>query len=211
MQRKRLGLDMKAANRNVFDASTVTAAVRKMAGGGKEKPRRPNGHARSKSDAAGLDAAEAAVVWPAEGPRSRTAGPPSRLATTRKLAARSRPTQLPPACKTWLDHLPAGTKLEPVAVTADGHDLAGGRGRIKAANAELEALERAPAPSEDIEARVRDYVRGLRRRCGASASASASASCGQVPSRRPPGTSPSTHATRWRCSPRCSQTGCSVS
>jgi hypothetical protein len=65
------------------------------------------------------------------------------------------------ACKGWLDRLPAGTKLEPVAVTADGHDLAGVRGRIKAAIAELEALRRAPAPSEDIEARVRDYVRGL--------------------------------------------------
>ena len=64
-------------------------------------------------------------------------------------------------CKNWLDHLPADTKLEPVAVTADGHDLAGVRGRIKAANVELEALRRAPAPSEDIEARVRDYVRGL--------------------------------------------------
>jgi hypothetical protein len=64
-------------------------------------------------------------------------------------------------CKAWLDGLPAGTKLEPVAVTADGHDLAGIRDRIKAANAELDALKRAPAPSSDIEARVRDYVRGL--------------------------------------------------
>jgi hypothetical protein len=64
-------------------------------------------------------------------------------------------------CKTWLDRLPTGTQLEPVAVTADGHDLAAVRGRIKAANAELEALRRAPAPSEDIEARVRAYVRGL--------------------------------------------------
>src|SRR5262249_55960127 len=63
--------------------------------------------------------------------------------------------------KGWLDRLPAGTKLEPIAITADGHDLAGVRGRIKGANAELEALRRAPAPSEDVEARVRDYVRGL--------------------------------------------------
>ena len=46
--------------------------------------------------------------------------------------------------------MPTGTKLEPVAVTTDG-----------TANAELEALRRAPAPSEDIEARVRAYVRGL--------------------------------------------------
>jgi len=64
-------------------------------------------------------------------------------------------------CKAWLDRLPAGTKLEPVAVTADGHDLVGVRKRIKTANAELEALRRVPAPSKDIEARVRDYVGGL--------------------------------------------------
>ena len=77
------------------------------------------------------------------------------------------------ACKAWLDRLPAGTQLEPVAVTADGHDLAGVRGRIKTANAEVEALRRAPAPSEDIEARDRYYVQGLAPKCGASASASA--------------------------------------
>jgi hypothetical protein len=65
------------------------------------------------------------------------------------------------ACKAWLDGLHAGTKLEPVTVSADGHDLAGVRERIKAANAELDALRRAPAPSHDIEARVRHYVRGL--------------------------------------------------
>ena len=65
------------------------------------------------------------------------------------------------ACKAWLDGLPAGTKLEPVPVAADGNDLAGIRDRIKTANAELDALKRAPAPSSDIEARVRDYVRGL--------------------------------------------------
>jgi hypothetical protein len=65
------------------------------------------------------------------------------------------------ACKAWVDRLPAGTKLEPVAVTADGHDLAGVRKHITAANAELDALRRAPAPSDDIEARVQDYLRGL--------------------------------------------------
>jgi hypothetical protein len=65
------------------------------------------------------------------------------------------------ACKAWLDRLPAGTQLKPVPVIADGHDLAGVRKRITAANAELDALRRAPAPSDDIEARVRDYVRGL--------------------------------------------------
>jgi hypothetical protein len=65
------------------------------------------------------------------------------------------------ACKAWLDGLPAGTKLEPVAVTADGHELAEIHKRIKAAIAELDALKRAPAPSIDIEQRVRDYLRGL--------------------------------------------------
>jgi hypothetical protein len=65
------------------------------------------------------------------------------------------------ACKLWLDRLPAGTKLEPVPVTTDGHDLAGIRKRINSANAERDALRRAPAPSEDIEARVRVYLRGL--------------------------------------------------
>jgi len=65
------------------------------------------------------------------------------------------------ACKAWLDGLPADTKLELVAVTADGHDLAGIRDRIKTATTEVDALKRAPAPSSDIEARVRDYVRGL--------------------------------------------------
>jgi hypothetical protein len=65
------------------------------------------------------------------------------------------------SCKTWVDRLPAGTKLEPVPVTADGHDLAGVRKRINAANAERDTLRRAPAPSEDIEARVRGYLRGL--------------------------------------------------
>jgi hypothetical protein len=65
------------------------------------------------------------------------------------------------ACKAWLDGLPAGTKLEPVAVTTHGHELAEIRKRIKAAIAELDALKRAPAPSSDIEQRVKDYVRGL--------------------------------------------------
>src|SRR5262249_33667058 len=65
------------------------------------------------------------------------------------------------ACKAWLDRLPAGTKLEPVAVTVDGHDLADVRKRIKTIAAEIAALKRAPAPSSDIEARVKDYLRGL--------------------------------------------------
>jgi hypothetical protein len=65
------------------------------------------------------------------------------------------------ACKAWLDRLPAGTKLEPIPVTTDGHDLPGVRKRINAANAELGVLRRAPAPSADIEARVRGYLRGL--------------------------------------------------
>jgi len=64
-----------------------------------------------------------------------------------------------PRARLGWDRLPAGTKLEPVAITTDGHDLAEIRKRIKAAIAELDALKRAPAPSSDIEARVRDYVR----------------------------------------------------
>src|SRR5262249_47645436 len=55
----------------------------------------------------------------------------------------------------------AGTKLEPVAVTTDGHDLASIRDRIKTATAEVDALKRAPASSSDIEARVREYVTKL--------------------------------------------------
>jgi hypothetical protein len=65
------------------------------------------------------------------------------------------------ACKGWLDRLPGGTKFEPVAVTTDGRDLADVRDRIKSARAELDALKRAPAPSSDIEARVREYVAKL--------------------------------------------------
>src|SRR5262249_23766760 len=65
------------------------------------------------------------------------------------------------ASKVWLDRLPPDTKLQPVNVTAEGHDLDGVRRRIGAANAEIDALRCAPAPSKDIEGRVRDYVRGL--------------------------------------------------
>ena len=49
----------------------------------------------------------------------------------------------------------------PQARSSSRSRLAGVRDRIKGANAELDALKRAPAPSEDIEARVRVYVRGL--------------------------------------------------
>jgi len=65
------------------------------------------------------------------------------------------------ASKVWLDRLPPDTKLEPVAVTADGHNLDNIRSRIKASNAELDSLRRAPAPSKDIEARVWGYLGGL--------------------------------------------------
>jgi hypothetical protein len=65
------------------------------------------------------------------------------------------------ACKVWLDRLPADTKPEPVAFTTDKHDLADVRKRIKTIAAEIAALKRAPAPSNDIEARVKDYLRGL--------------------------------------------------
>jgi len=65
------------------------------------------------------------------------------------------------ACKAWLDRLPASTKLEPVAVATDGHDLTDVRKRIKRTAGEIASLKRAPAPSSDIEARVKDYLRGL--------------------------------------------------
>jgi hypothetical protein len=97
-----------------------------------------------------------------DNPRVLEAELATLLADQKELAKRLQAEQsVRAACKLWLDRLAADTRLEPVAVTADGHDLAGVRGRIKAANAELEALRRAPAPSTDIEARVRDYVRGL--------------------------------------------------
>ncbi len=114
------------------------------------------------------------------------------------------------ACKAWLDGLPAGTKLEPVAVTADGHELAEIHKRIKAAIAELDALKRAPAPSIDIEQRVRDYLRGL-------APKVRGVGVGERLSIVWPGaqggasTYPNIPVIRWRCSRRCSQTGCSGS
>src|SRR5262249_21179089 len=43
------------------------------------------------------------------------------------------------ASKSWLDRLPPDTKLEPVTVTAGGHNLDDIRSRIKAANAELDS------------------------------------------------------------------------
>src|SRR5262249_45977703 len=49
------------------------------------------------------------------------------------------------ACKAWLDRLAAGTKLEPVAVATDGHDLTDVRKRIKTTAAEIAALKRASA------------------------------------------------------------------
>jgi hypothetical protein len=86
-----------------------------------------------------------------------------QLLEEQKALQRQRPidTGIIESCKTWLDRLPPDTKLEPVAVTAEGHDLDGVRKRIKAANAELDALRRAPAPSKDIEARVWGYLGGL--------------------------------------------------
>jgi hypothetical protein len=97
-----------------------------------------------------------------DNPRLLEAELETLLAAQKKLPKRLQAEQsVLSACKAWLDGLPAGTKLEPADVTTEGHDLAGIRDRIKTANAQLDALKRAPAPSGDIEARVRDYVRGL--------------------------------------------------
>jgi hypothetical protein len=84
------------------------------------------------------------------------------VADHQKLSARVHVEQaVLSATKLWLDRLPSGTMLEPVTVATDGHDLASVRARIKAATTELDTLKRAPAPSSDIEARVRDYVAKL--------------------------------------------------
>jgi hypothetical protein len=114
------------------------------------------------------------------------------------------------ACKGWLDRLPAGTKLEPVAVTADGRDLDEVRSRIKAANAELDALRRAPAHRKTSRRASGSTSEGSRRRCGAWESVSASALSGPVPRRRV-SSYPSTPAIPCHWSPRCFPTGCSAS
>jgi DNA repair exonuclease SbcCD ATPase subunit len=64
-------------------------------------------------------------------------------------------------CKAFLDLLPADAKLEPATVSAEGKELAATRDRIKALSTEIDALKRAPAPSSDIEARVREYIAQL--------------------------------------------------
>jgi len=90
------------------------------------------------------------------------------LLEEQKALQRQRPidTGIIESCKTWLDRLPPDTKLEPVAVTTDGHDLTDVRKRIKTTAAEIAALNRAPAPSCDIEVRVKDYLRGLAPKVG---------------------------------------------
>jgi len=114
------------------------------------------------------------------------------------------------ACKAWPDRLPADTKLEPIAVTVDGHELAEIRKRIKSAIAELDALKRAPAPSIDIEQRVRDYLRGLAPKVRGVGVGERLSILFRVPKRRP-GTSQSIRVIRWRCWPRCFPTVCSAS
>src|SRR5262249_50279032 len=86
-----------------------------------------------------------------------------QLLEEQKVLQRQRPidTGIIESCKTWLDRLPPDTKLEPVAATTGGRDLADVRKRIKTITAEIFALKRAPAPSNDIEARVWDYLGGL--------------------------------------------------
>lgn len=65
-------------------------------------------------------------------------------------------------CRQWLDDLPADAKLEPVPidVPADA-TLSGVRERLKAAQEEIVALQRALVPAKDIKQRIADYVHGL--------------------------------------------------
>jgi hypothetical protein len=67
------------------------------------------------------------------------------------------------SCKAWLDALPAGKVLEPVAIDVDGHNLDEVRAKLEAAKAELKALRAVPTPSEDIEQRIRHHVYSMAR------------------------------------------------
>jgi hypothetical protein len=114
------------------------------------------------------------------------------------------------SCKAWLDRFPTGTKLEPVAVTADGMILLASAIASRpptARSTRSSTLQRRPATSRRA---CQITCEGSRRRCWASASASDSVSSGPVPSRRP-GTSPSIPVIHWRCWPRCFPTECSPS
>jgi hypothetical protein len=65
------------------------------------------------------------------------------------------------SCRTWLDRLPPGTKLEPVTATTEGKSLPEVRARISDAREELAKLKRAPVPSPDLRDRVERRIAAL--------------------------------------------------
>lgn len=65
-------------------------------------------------------------------------------------------------CRQWLDDLTADAKLEPVPIDVPADvTLANVRERLKAAQEEIVALQRALVPAKDIKQRIADYVHGL--------------------------------------------------
>ena len=61
-------------------------------------------------------------------------------------------------CKTWIERLPSGAKLEAVTVSAEGKNLADVRAHLKSASDDLDKLRHAPTPSPDLRQRVEHYV-----------------------------------------------------
>ena len=62
-------------------------------------------------------------------------------------------------CKTWIERLPSGAKLEPVSPSVSkGADLADVRASLKAKRDDLGKLRDAPTPSADLRRRVEHYV-----------------------------------------------------
>ena len=65
------------------------------------------------------------------------------------------------SCRTWLDRLPPGAKLEPVTASTEGKSLPEVRARISDAREELAKLKRAPVPSPDLRDRVERRIAAL--------------------------------------------------
>lgn len=65
------------------------------------------------------------------------------------------------SCRTWLDRLPTGAKLEPATTSTDGKSLSEVRAGISAARDELTKLRRAPVPSPDLRDRVERRIADL--------------------------------------------------
>src|SRR4051812_15127123 len=67
------------------------------------------------------------------------------------------------ACQRWLDELPAGTVLQPLAtqVVFEHMTLAGTRAKIVRLQAAIAQLSERPQPVDDVKQRVRRYVTEL--------------------------------------------------